>query len=51
VVAVDRRDRRLLTLDPGRGLSENRLEGFAREWAPTGRVTLIVFRSASASGV
>ena len=48
VVAVDRRDRRLLTLDPGRGLSENSLEAFAREWAPTGRVTLIVFRPASA---
>ena len=47
VVAVDRRDHRLLTLDPARGLSENSLEAFAREWAPTGRVTLIVFRPAS----
>jgi ABC-type bacteriocin/lantibiotic exporter with double-glycine peptidase domain len=46
VVAIDRRDRRLLTLDPARGLSENSLEAFAREWATTGRVTLIVFRSA-----
>ena len=43
VVAIDRRDRRLLTLDPGRGLREESLEGFAREWVPTGRVTLIVF--------
>ncbi|HLK90216.1 MAG TPA: cysteine peptidase family C39 domain-containing protein [Polyangia bacterium] len=48
VVAIDRRDRRLLTLDPARGLREDSLEGFAREWAPTGRVTLIVFPSSSA---
>jgi ABC-type bacteriocin/lantibiotic exporter with double-glycine peptidase domain len=44
VVAINRRARQLLTLDPARGLRENSLEGFAREWAPTGRVTLIVFR-------
>lgn len=44
VVAIDRRDGRLLTLDPARGLREDSLAGFAREWAPTGRVTLIVFR-------
>ncbi len=50
VVAIDRRDRRLLTLDPGRGLREDSLEGFAREWAPTGRVTLIVLPPASAPG-
>jgi ABC-type bacteriocin/lantibiotic exporter with double-glycine peptidase domain len=43
VVGIDRRDRRIITLDPGRGLRENSLEGFAREWVPTGRVTLIVF--------
>jgi ABC-type bacteriocin/lantibiotic exporter with double-glycine peptidase domain len=48
VVAIDRRDHRLLTLDPARGLSENSLENFAREWAPTGQVTLIVFRPGSA---
>ena len=47
VVAIDRRDHRLLTLDPARGLSENSLEDFAREWAPTGQVTLIVFRPGS----
>jgi ABC-type bacteriocin/lantibiotic exporter with double-glycine peptidase domain len=47
VVAIDHRDHRLLTLDPARGLSENSLEAFAREWAPTGRVTLIVFRPES----
>jgi len=43
VVGIDKRDRRIITLDPGRGLRENSLEGFAREWVPTGRVTLIVF--------
>jgi hypothetical protein len=40
----------LLTLDPARGLSENTMEAFAREWAPTGRVTLIVFRPGSPAG-
>jgi hypothetical protein len=30
------------TLDPGRGLRVNSLEGFAREWAPTGRVAIVV---------
>ena len=43
VVGIDKRDKRIVTLDPGRGLRENSLEGFAREWVPTGRVTLIVF--------
>ena len=44
VVAINRRARQLLTLDPAAGLRQNSLEGFAREWAPTGRVTLIAFR-------
>lgn len=43
VVGIDKRDKRIITLDPGRGLRENSLEGFGREWVPTGRVTLIVF--------
>jgi predicted double-glycine peptidase len=43
VVAIDRRDREILTLDPGRGLRENSLAGFAREWAPTGHVAIVVF--------
>jgi ABC-type bacteriocin/lantibiotic exporter with double-glycine peptidase domain len=47
VVAIGKRDRRLLTLDPAAGLRENSLQGFAQEWAPTGRVTLIVFRPAA----
>jgi len=49
VVAINRRARQVLTLDPARGLRENSLEGFAREWAPTGRVTLIAFRPSSVS--
>jgi ABC-type bacteriocin/lantibiotic exporter with double-glycine peptidase domain len=50
VVAIDRRDGRLLTLDPARGLREDSLAGFAREWAPTGQVTLIVFRPEKGGG-
>jgi len=45
VVAIDRKDQRILTMDPGRGLRENSLEGFAREWVPTGQVAIIVFRA------
>ena len=48
VIGIDKQDRRIVTLDPGRGLRENSLEGFAREWVPTGRVTLIVFPRAPA---
>jgi len=51
VVAIDRKERQVLTLDPGRGLRQNTLDGFAREWAPTGRVAIIVFRSATSSSV
>jgi len=43
VVGINRARGLILTLDPARGPRENTLEGFAREWAPTGRVTLIVF--------
>lgn len=49
VVGIDKRDKRIITLDPGRGLRENSLEGFAREWVPTGRVTLIVFPAVETS--
>ena len=45
VVAIDRKDKRIMSLDPGRGLRENSLEGFAREWVPTGQVAIIVFRA------
>ena len=47
VVAIDRKDRQILTLDPGRGARVNTLEGFAREWAPTGRVAIIMLRPAT----
>ncbi|HVY40600.1 MAG TPA: cysteine peptidase family C39 domain-containing protein [Polyangia bacterium] len=43
VVGIDKTDRKIVTLDPSRGLRENTLEGFGKEWVPTGRVTLIVF--------
>ncbi|MES1210588.1 MAG: cysteine peptidase family C39 domain-containing protein, partial [Pseudomonadota bacterium] len=52
VVGIDRSDKKIVTLDPSRGLRENSLEGFAKEWVPTGRVTLIVFpRAPRASGL
>lgn len=51
VVGIDKRDKRIITLDPGRGLRENSLEGFAREWVPTGRVTLIVFPKGQSSAL
>jgi ABC-type bacteriocin/lantibiotic exporter with double-glycine peptidase domain len=47
VVAIDRKDRQILTLDPERGLRENTLERFAREWVPTGRVAIIISRLAA----
>jgi hypothetical protein len=43
IVGLNRSKRLILSLDPARGLRENTLEGFAREWAPTRRVTLIAF--------
>ena len=43
VVGFHRQKRLVLSLDPARGLRENTLEGFVREWAPTRRVTLIAF--------
>jgi hypothetical protein len=43
VVGINRRERLIRSLDPGRGLRENTLEGFAREWVPTRQVTIVVF--------
>jgi len=43
VVGLNRQKRLILSLDPARGLRENTLEGFVREWAPTRRVALIAF--------
>ena len=47
VVAIDRKDRQILTLDPGRGARVNTLEGFAREWSSTGRVAILMRRPAT----
>jgi ABC-type bacteriocin/lantibiotic exporter with double-glycine peptidase domain len=43
VVGINRRARLIRSLDPARGLRENSLEGFAREWVPTRQVTIVVF--------
>jgi hypothetical protein len=42
VVGLNRRTRRILSLDPAAGLRENSAEGFAREWAPAREVTLVI---------
>lgn len=36
--------KRLLLMDPGEGWRQNSTVGFEKEWSPTGRVTLVVFR-------
>jgi len=43
VIGIHREKRLILTLDPAAGWRENSFEGFAREWVPSGRVTLVVF--------
>ena len=48
VVGINRRTRRVLTLDPASGPRVNSREGFTAEWAAAGQVTLIVLRDASA---
>ena len=50
VVGLNRRDKLIRSLDPGRGLRENTLEGFAREWVPTRQVTIVVFPPAAQVG-
>lgn len=42
VVGINRLRKLIRTFDPARGLRENTLEGFAREWVPTHQVTIIV---------
>ena len=49
VVGMNRAKRLILSLDPARGLRENTLEGFAREWAPTQQVTIVFVPRASAA--
>lgn len=48
VVGINRREQRILTLDPAAGLRVNSREGFTAEWAAAGQVTLIVLPAASA---
>jgi ABC-type bacteriocin/lantibiotic exporter with double-glycine peptidase domain len=43
VIGINRPRRLVLSLDPAVGLRENTLEGFAREWAPTQQVTIVIF--------
>jgi ABC-type bacteriocin/lantibiotic exporter with double-glycine peptidase domain len=43
VVGVNRARRQLATLDPAHGWRRVSFEGFAREWIPVGRPTLVVF--------
>jgi ABC-type bacteriocin/lantibiotic exporter with double-glycine peptidase domain len=42
VIGFNRKQRRVLSLDPAAGLREYSAAGFAREWAPAREVTLIV---------
>jgi len=43
VIGLNRARKLILSLDPAAGLRENTAEGFAREWLPTRRVTIVVF--------
>ncbi len=42
VVGYNSETKRMLTMDPARGWSENTLDGFLGEWKPTKRITLVV---------
>jgi ABC-type bacteriocin/lantibiotic exporter with double-glycine peptidase domain len=42
VIGYHPQRRRILTFDPARGLQQNSVEGFLKEWAPAGQVTLVV---------
>ncbi|HEY4185402.1 MAG TPA: cysteine peptidase family C39 domain-containing protein [Polyangia bacterium] len=44
VVGFNKTTRHVLSLDPADGLRDNTVEGFAHEWAPADRLTLIIFR-------
>lgn len=47
VVGFNRSRRRILSWDPAAGLRDDTVEGFAREWAPTDRLTLILLAPAA----
>lgn len=42
VIGVNRRTRRILMLDPGRGMREDHLDSFATEWGGAGRLALVI---------
>jgi ABC-type bacteriocin/lantibiotic exporter with double-glycine peptidase domain len=46
VIGYHPRERRVLTFDPARGLRQNTLAGFMREWQPTERVVLVFLQRA-----
>jgi ABC-type bacteriocin/lantibiotic exporter with double-glycine peptidase domain len=46
VVGYDRTQQRILTWDPASGWREDSFEGFAKEWLPTGSVTVVIFPDA-----
>jgi len=45
VVGYHPKRRKVLTVDPARGLREYELEGFLAEWGPTQHLTLVVFEA------
>lgn len=45
VVGYHPEKKEVVTLDPAFGWRRNSLKGFAAEWDPTGRVTMVIFRS------
>ncbi|HEY7372309.1 MAG TPA: C39 family peptidase [Polyangia bacterium] len=49
IIGLNREKRQVLSLDPAAGLRENAFEGFAREWAPTHQVTIVIFPRAGAA--
>jgi ABC-type bacteriocin/lantibiotic exporter with double-glycine peptidase domain len=50
VVGLNRTTRHVLSLDPAQGLRDNTVDGFAREWAPSDRLTLILFKTDQTPG-
>jgi ABC-type bacteriocin/lantibiotic exporter with double-glycine peptidase domain len=42
VIGMNPLSRRVLMLDPGRGMREDTLDAFAKEWDGAGRVTLVI---------
>lgn len=50
VTGINRASRKLLLLDPARGLREDTFEGFSSEWTAAGRPTLVIVRGPSPRG-